>query len=139
MKFDVSSAAEVYPEMLREVRHRLKMSQYEFAEAAGYSNVMQGRYEAKRGTSNSAIPSAKTAMAIKAMVEARLADSKQVASQSAVPAQSLKAFGPLQIKKAIEGALHTLTGMPYEVKVKKQVWEGPGEEDAEIQLTVSLP
>lgn len=143
IKFDVSSAAEVYPEKLREVRYQLKMSQHEFAEAAGYSTVMQGRYEAKRGTSNSATPSAKTASAIKAMVEARLAKANENASEPAelgVPSKhSLKAFGVMQLEAAIDEALYKLTGTPYGVTVKRQIWGESDQGDAEILLQVSAP
>jgi transcriptional regulator with XRE-family HTH domain len=139
--FDANRESQNYPQQLREIRQKLKLSQTAFAAAAGYSGVMQGRYETKRGNSNSATPSEKTAKAIKSMIESISAKANDAASDHvevrAVPVQSLKSVSVLQIEQAIKEALRTLTGAPYEVEVKDVAWEGISQRGTEISLVVT--
>lgn len=138
--FDANRESQNYPEQLREVRKKLKLSQTAFAAAAGYSGVMQGRYETKRGNSNSAMPSEKTAKAIKSMIESISAKANGAAVDHAdaiaAPVKSLKSVSVVQIEQAIMAALRALTGAPCEVEVKDVAWEGEGQRGTAISLVV---
>ncbi len=138
--FDANRESQNYPEQLREARQKLKLSQTAFAAAAGYSGVMQGRYETKRGNSNSATPSEKTAKAIKSMIESVSAKANGAgvdrADAIAAPVKPLKSVSVVQIEQAIMAALRTLTGAPCEVEVKDVAWEGEGQRGTAISLVV---
>jgi len=139
--FDANRESLNYPEQLRDVRQKLKLSQTAFAAAAGYSGVMQGRYETERGKSNSATPSEKTAKAIKSMIESALAKTNGAAADHAdsiaAPVKSLKSVSVVQIEQAIMAALHALTGTPCEVEITDVVWEGADKSGTTISLVVS--
>ncbi|WGG50481.1 hypothetical protein [Rugamonas sp. DEMB1] len=132
--FDANPAAESYPDMLRAVRNELFLSQSAFAVAAGYSAVMQGRYETARNKPNSAIPSDKTAKAIKMMVEAERAK-QQAASQapSAAEVQPLKSISPHQLEQLFGKLLSQHTGAPCVVSVDNAEFSNGG-----LRMTVSL-
>lgn len=131
--FDVSPASADYPEKLRAMRQQLGLSQYEFAEQAGYSAVMQGRYETSRSKPNSATPSPKTVHAIAAMIEAAWAKRQ---GGAVAPIKSLKSFSPAQFEQAVRSALGALTGTPYQVTIKDVVYEAEDQRMA-LSLVVS--
>lgn len=132
--FDANPAAENYPEALRAVRNELALSQSAFAVAAGYSAVMQGRYETARNKPNSAVPSDKTAKAIKAMVEQERAK-QQALSQtpSAAEVQPLKSISPHQLEQLVGKMLSQHTGAPCVVSVDNAEFSNGG-----VRMTVSL-
>lgn len=132
--FDANPAAVNYPDVLRAVRNELFLSQSEFAVAAGYSAVMQGRYETARNKPNSAIPSDKTAKAIKLMVEAARAN-QQVASPapSAADVQPLKSISPHELEQMVGKMLTQHTGAPCAVSVDNAEFSNGG-----LRMTVSL-
>lgn len=141
--FDADRTSSSYPQQLRDIRARLGLSQNDFAEAAGYSGVMQGRYETDRSKNNSAIPSERTAKAIRKMVEAALlAAHGQTAAPQGGPAparRALKSLSPYDIERAIEGALGALLGERCTVSVHDIVW-GPNEaSSAKLSLSVVMP
>lgn len=137
--FDANPESDTYPDQLRDARQQMKMSQSLFSAAAGYSAVMQGRYETERSKPNSAMPSDRTAKAIKATIESFLAE--QGASTQASPTaghetKTLKSFSPLQIEQALSAALRSLLGSPCDVAIKDVVW---GDDDGAtvMKLVVS--
>lgn len=129
--FDANPAAVNYPDVLRAVRNELFLSQSEFAVAAGYSAVMQGRYETARNKPNSAIPSDKTAKAIKLMVEA--ARAKQEVAPSAADVQPLKSISPHELEQMVGKMLTQHTGAPCAVSVDNAEFSNGG-----LRMTVSL-
>lgn len=132
--FDVNPAAENYPDVLRAARNELFLSQSEFAVAAGYSAVMQGRYETARNKPNSATPSDKTAKAIKLMVEAARAKQQAAApATSAAEVQPLKSISPHQLEQLVGKMLSQHTGAPCVVSIDNAVFSNGG-----LRMTLSL-
>lgn len=143
--FDADPESDDYPEKLREVRKQMGWTQGRFAEAAGYSAIMQGRYETDRSKKNSAKPSPKTARAIKKMIEteqgAHGADAPVPAPVSGeTPSgvrRSLKSVSVYEIEQAVSSAIGTLIGAQCQVTVKDMVWSGDSASDAAISLCVA--
>lgn len=139
--FNADRQAADYPELLRRERQAQGMSQAAFAKAAGYSPVMQGRYETERGKGNSAIPSEKTAKAIREMIKTTGAATSSASRQSSeivlpTEAKSLKSVTTQQIEQAFALALRTLTGSHFKVEIKEVGWEGGAGNRATISIIV---
>jgi transcriptional regulator with XRE-family HTH domain len=131
-----------YPEELRKIREDLGLSQKAFASAAGYSAVMQGRYETKRGHSNSAIPSERTAKAIQvAIAKKTLGRNEIIENDDALqpPVKSLKSVSMAEIEQAFAHALLELTGAAHKVVVKDVSWENELLPGTVISLVVGSP
>jgi transcriptional regulator with XRE-family HTH domain len=131
-----------YPEKLRAIRESLGLSQRAFADAAGYSAVMQGRYETKRGHSNSAVPSERTAKAIEAAIAFRMGSKNEVIANNDSPKRlikSLKSVSMAEIEQAFSDALLSLTGTVHRVVVKDVSWESELLPGTSISLVVTSP
>jgi transcriptional regulator with XRE-family HTH domain len=147
-KFDTNPSAPEYPGKLREIRVALGYSQRRFAELGGYSSIMQGRYETDRSKANSAIPSERTAKAIKQVVELALSGHGTDAptakpapsiNASSVQQRTLKAVATSEIEQAISSAIGELIGAVCKVTVNNMDWSSTDAADAAISFSVIRP
>lgn len=146
--FDTPPTSDEYPEKLREIRRALGYSQQRFAEAGGYSSVMQGRYETERSKSNCAIPSERTARAIRQVIEmATGAQSNSTQTSrttlaidtSPVQQRTLKSVATAEIERAISATIGALIGSQCKVIVNSVNWTSADTADANISFNVVSP
>lgn len=142
INFMIKREDPTYPEELRKIREDLGLSQKAFASSAGYSAVMQGRYETKRGHSNSAIPSERTAKAIQVAIALKTEGKNggienDDAQKPSV--KSLKSVSMAEIEQAFADALLGLTGAVHRVVVKDVSWENELLPGTAISLVVASP
>lgn len=131
--FDLDPSDPGYPGTLRAKRTELKLTQAAFAQQAGYSPVMQGRYETERDKSNSAIPSQRTAAAIRKVIAG--GDSTYA---NAAARRTLKAVTVHEMEQAIASAIQNLVGGHAEVIVKDVVWTAGSATKAAVSFDVAI-
>jgi len=130
--FDLDPSDPSYPGALRAKRTELKLTQAAFAQQAGYSPVMQGRYETERDKSNSAIPSQRTAAAIRKVIAGGDSTNANAAHRT------LKAVTVHEMEQAIAAAIQNLVGGHAEVIVKDVVWTAGSATKAAVSFDVAI-
>lgn len=148
LPFDTPPTSDEYPAKLREIRRELGYSQHSFAEAGGYSAVMQGRYETDRRKSNSAIPSERTARAIRQVIEkstvahsskAQTERTNLIIDSPPVQQRTLKSVATAEIEQAISTAIAALIGSRCKVTMNSVNWTSSDTANANISFNVDSP